>query len=69
MKKIISLVVALLIMLGAIAMIVLAFVLRFNGEDYDLIALASYETAIFIPFLLFVGAVGIVLKNKNKDDN
>ncbi len=69
MKKIISLIFALLIMLGAIAMIVIAFVFRFSGEDYDIIALASYETAIFIPFLLFVGAVGIVLEIKNKDDD
>lgn len=69
MKKIISLIFALLVMLGAIALIVLAFVLRFSGEDFDLMALASYETAIFIPFLLFVGAVGIVLNNKNKDDD
>ena len=69
MKKIISLILALLIMLGAIALIVLTFILRFSGEDFDLMALASYETAIFIPFLLFVSAVGIVLKNKNKDDD
>lgn len=69
MKKIISLIFALLVMLGAIALIVLTFILRFSGEDYDLMALASYETAIFIPFLLFVSAVGIVLKNKNKDDD
>lgn len=69
MKKIISLIFALLVMLGAIALIVLTFILRFSGEDFDLMALASYETAIFIPFLLFVSAVGIVLKNKNKDDD
>ena len=69
MKKIISLIFALLIMLGAIAMIVIAFVFRFSGEDYDIIALASYETAFFIPFLVFVGAVYIVLKNKNKEDD
>ena len=69
MKKIISLIFALLVMLGAIALIVLTFILRFSGEDFDLIALASYETAIFIPFLLFISAVGIVLKNKNKDDD
>ena len=69
MKKIISLIIALLVMLGAIVLIVLTFILRFSGEDYDLMALASYETAIFIPFLLFVSAVGIILKNKNKDDD
>lgn len=69
MKRIVSLVLALLIMLGSIAMIVIAFVFRFSGEDYDMIALASYETAVFIPFLMFVSAVGIVLKNRNKEDD
>lgn len=69
MKRIVSLVLALLIMLGAIAMIVYAFTVIFCGEDFDIILLASYETAIFIPFLLFASAVGIVLKNKNKEDD
>jgi len=69
MKRIISLIICLLIMLGAIAMIVYAFTVIFCGEDFSIILLASYEITLFIPFLLFVGAVSIVLKNKNKEDD
>lgn len=69
MKRIIGLIFALLVMLGAIAMIVFALTILFGGEDFDIMVLASFETAIFIPFLLFVGAVGIVLEIKNKKDD
>lgn len=66
MKRFIGLIIGLLIMLGAIAMIVYAFTVIFCGEDFDIILLASYETAIFIPFLMFVGAVLYVLNSKEK---